>query len=260
MSKLIAFFFILFLGPACFAQNKWSVGIALEKNFTSTIKRPSPNREYEANELAFLDTCNIPFITNSIRFSLERQLWKIFYLKTGFRVGRKGNLSCRDLQANYNSSTGTYSYQSFYSYYPGIAISTPILLGINQKFFKQKLILCLYAGFEFNYKTRKGYFGINNSGHTLLQSVSSGFWGFKPKKEMNPNTPIYGYATRTGPQYCFEFIIKYKIFPKLFFTANLIYLTSPDFQSAVESTYYGYFYLDRKLYTASLGVGLSYCF
>jgi hypothetical protein len=261
MIKTLTLLIIILSTNTCFSKEKWFIGLAIEKNYNSRIKRPTPGGQSDSKLLTFIDTVDNPCLTNSVRFSFERKIWRFIAIKTGFRYGRKGDASCRDLDFIYNANTGLYKSQPYYFHIPNKSFSIPLMISLNKYFLNNKLCFTFSFGFERKYgKLREN--NVNSSNPTNLSKIKSGFWGFKPQKEMSENTPLY-FGLSEGVdllQYIFEFQIKYKIMDHLYCNVNFDYMTDRKFRTKPYYLFYGYYTHDIKFYTASLGLGFSYSF
>lgn len=259
MNKINFILLLILSAPICIAQKRFSIGLSVEKNYNATYRRVIAGRTYDAKELAFMDTVHNPCFTNSIRASFEVKIWKIIGLKTGFRYGRKGVLSCQGIFYILDSSNVTYTPKQYYFIYPIESYSIPLMLTLKQGFWKKKLYLSVSGGFELNKGTRN-YYPSNYLQN--LDRIKRGFWGFQPQKPI-PETAVYAGPSRgLGPwQYIFELQLKFKLFDNLFCMAHGIYLHGRKFRNNLYYSAIGKYYEHQvKFYTYSAGLGLSYSF
>ncbi len=248
--------------PICFAQKTISIGLSVERNYNATYRRVTAGRTYDAKDLAFMDTVHNPCFTNSIRASFEVKIWKIIGLKTGFRYGRKGVLSCQDRDYIYNHSTGIYTPRQYYFIFPTKTFSIPLMLTLKQGFWKEKFYLAFSCGFERSYRKGTEYNWEEEYYPHNLAGIKRGFWGFQPQKSI-PETSVF-YDGSIGParlQYIFELQLKFKLFGDLFCMAHGTYLPDRKFRNTPYYSRTGDYYEHNvKFYTYSTGLGLSYSF
>ncbi len=261
MNKIICLLILFFSAHISYAQKTLSIGLSVERNYNATYRRVTAGRTYDAKDFAFMDTVHNPCFTNSIRASFEVKIWKIIGLKTGFRYGRKGVLSCQDRDYIYNPSTGIHTPRQYYFIFPRKTISIPLMLTLKQGFCKDKLFIALSCGFERSYGTGFKY-NYPSDYPQNLAGIKRGFWGFQPQKSI-PETAVY-YGGSIGParlQYIFELELKFKLFDNLFFMAHCIYVPDRKFRNTPYRYGTGdYYEHDVKFYTYSAGLGLSFSF
>jgi hypothetical protein len=192
---------------------------------------------------------------------LEVKIWKIIGLKTGFRYGRKGVLSCQDRDYIYNYFTGIYTPRQYYFIFPTKTFSIPLMLTLKQGFWKEKFYLALSCGFERSYRKTTEYNREDNYPHSLA-GIRRGFWGFQPQKPI-PETSVF-YDDSIGParwQYIFELQLKFKLLKNLYIMAHGIYLPDRKFRNNSYDSGLGKYYEHQvKFFTYSAGLGLSYSF
>jgi hypothetical protein len=243
-------------------QQNWSLRFNIDNNYNYRYaKNPisyyfgnPPNYDYEQAAIDYLDSNNIACTMKSISIKLERKLWKFIGFQSGFIIGHKGYIGCRNIVID-----GIGIPRLYYTNMPLHTFTLPIGISLNKSILNKRINISANVGTEVNFII-KNYDNYQNNQN--LPTEKKGFFGFKSSKDIDNSIPyepheqgIIGF-----PQYFVGINLKFMIFKNSFLNIEYNYVSDFKFYTIREDFFPRTYEYERKSYINRYGGGIGFMF